>query len=585
MEAARKKRMTNRTAFTRAINDLATTLTGTATRPTDKEEIFVYLQVLEERHEKLRQANDVLIKCMHETEDVTDEAIAIEDATNDEYERKFIRARLAAMNALGTPIVTAPNANETINDGANTRVRAQVSAQTSQIKLPKIELKRYDGDIKEWLRFWSQFKKIHENATIDKETKFQYFLQTVVPDSRAAELIGSFPPTDENYDKAIAAMKNRFGRDEMLVEVYVRELLKLVLQNAMKPNEKIKLASLFDKIESQLRALESLGVTTDRCGAMLYPLVESSLPEELLRAWQRNQVTPSAPQRMEYTAEPPPREDRLMRLMKFLQSEVENEERITIAVNGFDMNDRKQSKHKQRLELTKDTPFAMSLHASGKPTKIVCVFCEGEHASPKCEKARKMILSDRKSMLQTKNACFNCLRIGHQSRTCRGNLKCAFCSRHVVLMCPEVMGDSNATTSHKADESVVKDEKSLFSHTRKPKVILQILRMIIRNKQEKRVVKQPWINELKVLGIQLTEESGESDHAQPIKILIGADIAGKLLTGKTRQLRPVFDASSKMLRALPGILCDRESVVGSGISIGGSGQLSRATATEINKEE
>ncbi|XP_024888972.1 uncharacterized protein LOC112465600, partial [Temnothorax curvispinosus] len=257
----------------------------------------------------------------------------------------------------------------------------------------------------------------------------------------------------------------------------------------MKPNEKIKLASLFDKIESQLRALESLGVTTDRCGAMLYPLVESSLPEELLRAWQRNQVTPSAPQRM--GEEPPPREDRLTRLMKFLQSEVENEERITIAVNGFDMNERKQSKNKQRSESTKDTPSAMSLHASGKVTKpTVCVFCENEHASMKCEKARKMTLSDRKSVLQTKNACFNCLKIGHQSRMCRGNLKCALCSRrHVVLMCPEVMGDRNVAPSHKADGCDVKDEKSLLSHTKGPEVILQTLHAIIRNKQEERIVR------------------------------------------------------------------------------------------------
>ncbi|XP_071582019.1 uncharacterized protein [Temnothorax nylanderi] len=616
MEAARKKRTTNRTAFTRAVNDLAATLTGTATRPVNKEEIIVFLQVLEERHEKLLEANEVLMTCMHETEGVTDEAIATEDATNDEYKRKFLRARLAAMNAMGTPVMAAPNANRPVTDGVDARIRAQVPDQTNQIKLPKIELKRYDGDIKEWLRFWSQFKKIHENATIDRETKFQYLLQAMVPDSRAAELVGSFPPTDENYDKVIAAIKNRFGRDEMLVEVYVRELLKLILQNAMKPNEKIKLASLFDKIESQLRALESLGVTTDRCGAMLYPLVESSLPEELLRAWQRNQVTSSAPQRM---GEELPREDRLTRLMKFLQSEVENEERITIAVSGFDMNERKQSKPKQRSEATKDTPSAMSLHASGKVTKpTVCVFCENEHASMKCEKARKMTLSDRKSVLQTKNACFNCLKIGHQSRMCRGNLKCALCNRrHVVLMCPEVMGDRSVAPSHKADECDVKDEKSLLSHTKGPEVILQTLHAIIRNKQEERIVrvlfdsgstksyvckdlirvmeyepigmlklkhslfgnvsseikdhrkylvhmssldgkyacnfqaydedeicadvplwdKQPWMNELKELGIQLTDGPGESNHAQPIKILIGADIAGKLMTGRTKQLK------------------------------------------------
>lgn len=105
------------------------------------------------------------------------------------------------------------------------------------------------------------------DTTVDKEEK----------------LVPSFSPTAENYDKAILSLENRFNRDKLQVEVYVRELSKLVLQNSIKTNTKMPLASLFDKTESQLRALESLGVTYDMCSAMMYPLVESSLPEELQR--------------------------------------------------------------------------------------------------------------------------------------------------------------------------------------------------------------------------------------------------------------------------------------------------------------
>ncbi|XP_011858695.1 PREDICTED: uncharacterized protein LOC105556222 [Vollenhovia emeryi] len=623
MEAAKRKRTTNRTAFTRAAGDLAKALENAV----DKDEITVRLQLLEEKHDQLQAANKVLLACMHEAEDVSETAIADEDASHDEYTRKFLRARLTARNALemtnmaaattsvsvtdGAPEMTnmAAATGVSVTDGVGTPVRYQAPALTNQIKLPKIELKKYDGDIKEWLRFWSQFKKIHENAAMDKGTKFEYLLQAIVPDSRAAELVGSFPPTEENYDKVIDAIKNRFGRDEILVEVYVRELLKLILQNALKPNEKMKLSSLFDKIESQLRALESLGVTTDKCGAMLFPLVESSLPEELLCAWQRNQAPSS---RGSGTS---PKENRLTQLMKFLQSEVENEERITMAVSGFDLNERKQSKHKQRAESHKDTPSAMSLHARGKVSKsTVCVFCDDEHASSKCEKARKMALNDRKSVLQTKKACFNCLKIGHSSRICRGNIKCALCDRrHFVLMCPEVVSDHSTPPSNEA----VKDEKTLLNRTRGPEVILQTVHAIIRNQQAEKIVRVffdsgstrsyvckdlvhdmkyepigalrlkqslfgnmsseikdhkkylvhlrsldgnyacnfkaydeekicaevplwdelPRMNELKELDIQLTDGPGESVHAQPIKILIGADIAGKLMTGRTQQLK------------------------------------------------
>jgi len=36
----------------------------------------------------------------------------------------------------------------------------------------------------------------------------------------------------------------------------------------------MSLMSIYDKLETQLRALETLGVTTDMCAAMLFPLVE-----------------------------------------------------------------------------------------------------------------------------------------------------------------------------------------------------------------------------------------------------------------------------------------------------------------------
>ncbi|GFU30808.1 uncharacterized protein TNCV_2356671 [Trichonephila clavipes] len=41
-----------------------------------------------------------------------------------------------------------------------------------KFKLPKIELKKFDGNAKEYLTFWSQFKKIHEDESLSNEDKF-----------------------------------------------------------------------------------------------------------------------------------------------------------------------------------------------------------------------------------------------------------------------------------------------------------------------------------------------------------------------------------------------------------------------------
>ena len=114
--------------------------------------------------------------------------------------------------------------------------------------------------------------------------KFQYLIQSTHPSSAARELVESYPATGENYELVIEAMKQRFGREEILIEVYVRELLQIVLINASNSKSKLTLSSLYNKLSSHLRALSSLGVTTEKCAAMLYPLVESCLPEEVLMA-------------------------------------------------------------------------------------------------------------------------------------------------------------------------------------------------------------------------------------------------------------------------------------------------------------
>ncbi|GIY97322.1 uncharacterized protein CEXT_534931 [Caerostris extrusa] len=144
-----------------------------------------------------------------------------------------------------------------------------------------IGTKKFGGEIKDWLPFWGQFSKIDSDPNIDEADKLQYLIQVTLPSTRARELVESFPPSKENYHKAVDSLKSRFGQDDLLVEFYVRELLKLTISMNSR-DQKVKLPTLYDRIETQLRALESLGVTTEKYAAMLFPLVESYLSEEVL---------------------------------------------------------------------------------------------------------------------------------------------------------------------------------------------------------------------------------------------------------------------------------------------------------------
>jgi len=75
---------------------------------------------------------------------------------------------------------------------------------------------------------WSQFKKIHEVETLHKSDKFQYLLQAIEDETEAKELVNTFPATGENYEKAFQALRERYGDEGLLLQVYIRELLKLM---------------------------------------------------------------------------------------------------------------------------------------------------------------------------------------------------------------------------------------------------------------------------------------------------------------------------------------------------------------------
>lgn len=241
----------------------------------------------------------------------------------------------------------------------------------SKYKLPKLELQKFSGDPKEWLGWWSQFKGIHEDITLSAEHKFQYLVQATVVKSSAYDLVTSFPSTGENYPKAIAYLKSRFGNDKILVEVYVRELLGLVMNNSLN-NHKNLISTLYDKLETQLRGLESLGVTSDKYAAMLYPLVESALPDEILKIWQRNQKQEEGEEE----------EDQLNLLMKFLRKEVDSEIRMKLARNGI-------SNHTENVVEQNASMFSSN---STVDMTNRCYYCKKPgHIKPNCEQLKKLI--------------------------------------------------------------------------------------------------------------------------------------------------------------------------------------------------
>ncbi|GBL73627.1 hypothetical protein AVEN_230633-1 [Araneus ventricosus] len=84
---------------------------------------------------------------------------------------------------------------------------SSVTVKEKRYKLPKIEIKSFDGELTNWLCFWAQFRKIHEDESLEECDKFHYLLHSMLPGTRARELTESYPLTSDNYQKAVFGLE------------------------------------------------------------------------------------------------------------------------------------------------------------------------------------------------------------------------------------------------------------------------------------------------------------------------------------------------------------------------------------------
>lgn len=294
LDVLKKQRRPLRAQLVKRVKELEVELSKDDTDTTIVQAKLQMLQTIYAKIDALDVKILAIIVQQNSEEDQDDEMVAIA-----EYEERFTMAKVK-----GDKCLNLKSNHISDSSGDNGHVKTY--------KLPKIEIRKFDGDLKEWLGFWSQFQKIHDDSKLHDSDKFQYLVQSMVPGSRAWKLVNSYPQSSENYVNVIKALKDRFGDQVMLTEVYVRQLLKLVIRNVGN-RRTMPLSTMYDELESHLRSLETLGVTQEQSAAFLYPLVESSLPEDIVKVWQRSAMSGYDEEHTDH-----PVDERLKSLMKFL---------------------------------------------------------------------------------------------------------------------------------------------------------------------------------------------------------------------------------------------------------------------------
>ena len=288
---------------------------------------------------------------------------------------------------------------------------AVVPRSSDRVKLPKLVLRPFNGDITAWTTFWESYEStVHTNRNLSDIDKFNYLNSLLT--GAAREAVAGLSLTSANYQDAIAILKKRFGNVEQRKAKHMEILMNI--ESVTSSRDLKALRKLHDLVESHVRSLSAIGVDPASYGSLLVPVLLNKLPSELQLIASRK--IPEGG----WSLDP---------LLKIIEEEIAARERVQTKPSqpGQPQGQRKNSEQ--------NLPTATTLMSNAAPSAFMCCFCQQPHPPAKCTTVTQ--IEARKQILKRNGRCFRCLRKGHIGRECRSTIKCSHCTgRHHASVCP-----------------------------------------------------------------------------------------------------------------------------------------------------
>ena len=383
---ARKKRIRggHKSSATRMLTQIDTLLTED---PPDLARLSQLKLSIQEKLETIKLLDGELLDLVGEDE-LTSE---IEQA--DAYKEGVFAAIIKIDKCIMAHPTPAPS---------DTRPRGSVD----KVKLPKLVLRPFNGDITMWNTFWESYDSaVHRNRDLSEIDKFNYLNSLLTGTAR--EAVSGLSLTTAYYAEAVAILKKRFGNADRIKARHMDILMNI--EPVTSSRDLKALRKLHDLVESHVRSLKALGVEADTYGSLLTSVILNKLPSDLQLIISRHSSEPHQD---------------LIPLLKAIEEEIEARERVQP----------KPHLSQQRRTSEQQLPTATTLVSNTVPSVVSCCYCQQPHPSGTCTTVTQV--DARRQILKRSGRCFCCLKRGHLGRDCRSTVKCPVCNgRHHRSIC------------------------------------------------------------------------------------------------------------------------------------------------------
>lgn len=108
---------------------------------------------------------------------------------------------------------------------ANVNEQKATKTTADKVKLPKIEIPSFDGEITKFQAFWDSFETCIHKSDLSGIEKFTYLKSKLI--GKASEAISGLSLTSGNYDEAVKILKDRFGDTQAIVNTHYTQLMEI----------------------------------------------------------------------------------------------------------------------------------------------------------------------------------------------------------------------------------------------------------------------------------------------------------------------------------------------------------------------
>lgn len=174
-----------------------------------------------------------------------------------EYEQLFFELSPILQTAIDNHADNNKDDNESVNSELP-HPRTIKRCYEQPVKLHRIEVKKFSGDLTKWMAFHESFTKlVHDNKALDNLAKFHYLRDALI--DGAERVIDSLELTSENYEAALNLLEERFHNTKLICREHIRQLFDYppIVHCSSE-----SLRSIVDFFNAHLRALSTLGRPT-----------------------------------------------------------------------------------------------------------------------------------------------------------------------------------------------------------------------------------------------------------------------------------------------------------------------------------